>query len=51
MASPSYSIVIAAKVGAGVSVKTIARKIKEMDHISYLGSGNSGHWEINDKPE
>ena len=51
MASPSYSIVIAAKVGAGVSVKTIARKLKEMDHIRYVGSGNNGHWEIDDKPE
>ncbi|MBQ9662125.1 MAG: hypothetical protein IJV40_03100 [Oscillospiraceae bacterium] len=36
---------------AGVSVKTIARKLKEMDHIRYVGSGNNGHWEIDDKPE
>ena len=36
---------------AGVSVKTIARKLKEMDHIRYVGSGNNGHWEIDDKSE
>ena len=35
---------------AGVSVKTIARKLKEMDYIRYVGSGNNGHWEIDDKP-
>ena len=36
---------------AGVSVKTIARKLKEMDHIRYVGSGNNGHWEIDDQPD
>jgi ATP-dependent DNA helicase RecG len=30
----------------GVSVKTIARKLKEMKHIAFVGSGNNGHWEI-----
>ena len=36
---------------AGVSVKTIARKLKEMPHISYVGSGNNGHWEITEESE
>ena len=30
----------------GVSVKTIARNLKEMKHIAFVGSGNNGHWEI-----
>ena len=29
----------------------IARKLKEMSHIRYVGSGNNGHWEIDDKTE
>ena len=33
---------------AGVSVKTIERAIKEIDNLKYLGSGNSGHWELNE---
>ena len=36
---------------AGVSEKTIARKLKEMPHILYVGSGNNGHWEISDSRE
>ena len=36
---------------AGVSVKTVARKLKEMNHIRYVGSGNNGHWEIDEKSE
>ena len=36
---------------AGVSVKTIARKLKGMNHIRYVGSGNNGHWEIDDQPD
>ena len=35
---------IAEKVG--MSVKTIARKLKTMDHIKYEGSGNNGYWVI-----
>ena len=31
---------------AGVSVKTIERAIKEIDNLKYVGSGNSGHWEL-----
>ena len=34
---------------AGVSVKTIARKLKEMKHISFVGRGDNGHWEITDQ--
>ncbi len=30
----------------GVSAKTIGRKIKAIDNIKYVGSGNNGHWEI-----
>ena len=33
---------------AGVSVKTIERAIKEIDNLNYVGSGNSGHWELNE---
>ena len=32
----------------GVSSKTIKRHIKEMDNVSYVGRGFSGHWEIKD---
>ena len=32
----------------GVSSKTIKRHIKEMDNVSYIGRGFSGHWEIID---
>lgn len=31
-----------------VSKKTIERHIKELDNIKYVGSGYSGHWEIDD---
>lgn len=30
----------------GVSAKTIKRHIKKMNSIKYVGSGYSGHWEI-----
>ncbi|MDU5987801.1 MAG: HTH domain-containing protein, partial [Peptostreptococcus anaerobius] len=33
---------------AGVSVKTIERTIKEIDNLQYVGSGNNGHWELNE---
>ncbi|HEP4189907.1 TPA: putative DNA binding domain-containing protein [Streptococcus pyogenes] len=33
---------------AGVSVKTIERAIKEIDNLKYVGSGNNGHWELNE---
>ena len=33
---------------AGVSVKTIERAIKEIDNLKYVGSGSSGHWELNE---
>jgi len=36
---------------AGVSVKTIARELKKMDHIRYVGSGNNGRWVIEEKSE
>ncbi|WP_331681400.1 ATP-binding protein [Peptostreptococcus porci] len=35
--------------GAGVSVKTIQRALKEIDNLNYVGSGNNGHWELNEK--
>ena len=33
----------------GVSVRTVKRRIKEMNNVSYVGSGFSGHWEIRDE--
>lgn len=36
-------------IALGVSSKTIKRHIKEMDNVSYIGRGFSGHWEITDK--
>ena len=35
-------------IALGVSSKTIKRHIKEMDNVSYIGRGFSGHWEIAD---
>ena len=35
-------------IALGVSSKTIKRHIKEMDNVSYVGRGFSGHWEIKD---
>ena len=35
--------------GAGVSVKTIQRALKEIDNLNYVDSGNNGHWELNEK--
>ena len=34
--------------GAGVSVKTIQRTLKEIENLKYIGSGNNGHWEFSD---
>jgi len=33
---------------AGVSLATIARKLKEMNCIRYVGSSKKGHWEVDD---
>ena len=35
-------------IAIGVSSKTIKRHIKEMDNVSYIGRGFSGHGEIAD---
>lgn len=35
---------IATKLGIGV--RTVKRRIKQMPNVSYVGSGYSGHWEI-----
>ena len=32
----------------GLSMKTIGRRIKDLGNIHYVGSGNNGHWEIDD---
>ena len=32
----------------GTSSKTIKRRIKDMPNIHYVGSGYSGHWEIDE---
>lgn len=32
----------------GVTSRTVKRKIKTMKNVKYIGSGYSGHWEIND---
>ena len=34
--------------GAGVSLRTISRKLKQMKNIHYTGSSKTGHWEIDD---
>ena len=34
---------------AGVSVKTIQRTIKEITNLQYIGIGNDGHRELNEK--
>ena len=36
---------------AGVSEKTIGRRIKEMKHIIFVGKGDNGHWEIIEEEE
>lgn len=33
---------------AGCSVKTIERTIKEIKNLQYVGSGDNGHWELNE---
>ena len=30
----------------GMSARTVGRKIKALNNIKYVGSGNNGHWEI-----
>lgn len=30
----------------GISVRTIKRRISKMPNVKYIGSGYSGHWEI-----
>lgn len=30
----------------GISIRTVRRKIKEMDNVEYIGHGCSGHWKI-----
>ena len=32
----------------GVSLRTLNRRISEMPTVKYIGSGYSGHWEIDD---
>ena len=33
----------------GVSSKTIKRRIKQMDHVNYIGRGSNGHWKISEE--
>ncbi|MGF3115155.1 RNA-binding domain-containing protein [Facklamia sp. P12937] len=33
---------------AGVSEKTIERRIKEIENLRYIGSGNNGYWELDE---
>lgn len=30
----------------GISIRTVRRKIKEMDNVEYIGHGYSGYWKI-----
>ncbi|MET3558439.1 transcriptional antiterminator [Streptococcus rupicaprae] len=30
----------------GVSIKTIQRTVKEIDHLRYIGIGSNWHWEL-----
>ena len=32
----------------GISLRTVRRKLSELDFIKYVGRGYSGHWEIED---
>lgn len=32
----------------GLSRRTVARRIKELNNVKYIGSGYSGHWKIDD---
>ena len=32
-----------------ISLRTIRRKLRELDCVKYVGSGYSGHWEIDEK--
>ena len=32
----------------GISTRTVGRKLKDMGNVHYVGSGNNGHWEINE---
>ena len=32
-----------------IGIATVKRKIKKMSNVSYVGSGYSGHWEINEQ--
>ena len=36
---------------AGVSMKTIERRLKTIQGIRYVGRGSNGHWEISDPQE
>ena len=31
-----------------IGIATVKRKINKMSNVSYVGSGYSGHWEINE---
>lgn len=33
----------------GIGIAAVKRKIKKIPNISYVGSGNSGHWELIEK--
>ena len=38
-------------IALGVSVRTVKRRIKEMEDVYYVGHGFSGHWEITEKDD
>ena len=33
----------------GVSSKTVKRRIKQMDHVNYIGRGSNGDWKISEE--
>ena len=43
--NPNITTVSLSKM-AGVSVRTIKRRVADMPNIRFVGSGYSGHWEI-----
>ena len=43
--NPNITTISLSKM-AGVSVRTIKRRIADMPNIRFVGSGYSGHWEI-----
>ena len=33
----------------GISIRTVKRRIKELNNVKFIGRGSNGHWEIIEK--